>query len=95
MAEFSSCCCSPGALWILTSVIRGTISHHDASVIFDTSVETSVRTGIALSKIVFPLLSTYIPFKASEHAHMRYRQLDPNTPPRGFAEKVYDVLAGR
>lgn len=83
----------PGAIWLLYNSIDGYFLSKELLTLYDPSYESLEKVHLAIREVVVPFLATYVPLKLSEYAHGRFRQLDPNTPPAGPAERYfYDGL---
>lgn len=91
--NFLLCCAVPAALWTIWNEVNGLLISHDLLPAFNTAIDTSVRAYLLVTKVAIPLAITGVALEASERAHLRYRQLDRQTPPHGLGERMYDFFA--
>ena len=87
-------CAVPASLWALGNIVNGLFISHDLLPAFNTAIDSSIRVYLLVTKVALPLGLAGFALEASERAHLRYRQLDKQTPPRGLGERMYDFLVG-
>lgn len=87
-------CAVPASLWALGNLVNGLFISHDLLPAFNTTVDSSIRVYLFVTKVALPFGLAGFALEASERAHLRYRKLDMKTPPRGLGERMYDFLVG-
>lgn len=82
----------PAALWTIWNEVNGLFIDGSLLPAFNTTIDGSVRAFLIITHVAIPFALTGLLLEASERAHLRYRQLDSSTPPRGRGDRIYDFL---